>query len=186
MYSLTMPTKISLLRIPLAIAFFVLVWHAYLKLAIVVFLLSALSDFIDGYIAKNKGMESVAGKIIDPTVDRIFIILSFFAVFFGPLNSTMSQWVFFLVVAQDILLGFLGAVTFISKGQIIVKGSIPGKIATLCQEIFVPVILLKNIYNYDIPLLPFEIVVVITSLISGLHHLYLWISLWREDTLQKK
>jgi len=95
MYSLTMPTKISLLRIPLAIVFFVLVWHAYLKLAIVVFILSALSDFIDGYIAKNKGMESVAGKIVDPTADRIFIILSFFAVFFGPLNNTMSQWVFF-------------------------------------------------------------------------------------------
>lgn len=64
--TLTIPTKISLLRIPFAVIFFALVWHRYLKGALFVFLFAAISDFVDGYIAKNKGLESNLGKIIDP------------------------------------------------------------------------------------------------------------------------
>lgn len=177
--SLTIPTKISLLRIPLAVIFFVLIWHGYLKWALTVFLLTALSDFVDGYIAKKYGMESVTGKIADSVVDRIFIISSFFAVFFGPLNDTMSLWVLIIVVVQDVLLGILAIITVISKGQSMVRVSIPGKIATLCQEIFIPVILLKNIFDYEFHLLPFEIAVVVTSLMSCFHHLYIWAVAWK-------
>ncbi len=178
--SLTIPTKISLLRIPLAVLFFVLIWHGYLKWALAVFLLTALSDFVDGYIAKNNGMESVTGKIVDPVADRIFIISSFFAVFFGPLTDTMSLWVLIIVAAQDVLLGILAIITVISKGQGIVRVSIPGKIATLCQEVFIPVILLKNIFDYEFHLLPFEIAVVVTSLISCVHHLHIWTGAWKD------
>lgn len=176
---LTLPTKISLLRIPMAVLFFLLVWDGQLTWALILFLLTALSDFIDGHIAKNRGMESVSGRIIDPVADRIFIISSFFAVYFGPVKDTMSLWVLIVVVLQDILLGLLGVITFISKRQAIPKVSIPGKIATLSQEIFIPVILLKNIMDFKFSLLSFEIIVVTTSLISGCHHLYMWIGIWR-------
>jgi cardiolipin synthase len=179
--TLTIPVKISLLRMPLAVLFFALVWHGYLKWALAVFLLAAISDLVDGYIAKNKGMESVMGKIVDPLADRIFIISSFFVVFLGPLKDTMSLWVLIVVVAQDVLLGLLGIITFILKGKGMLRSSVPGKIATLCQEIFIPIILLRNIIDYAFPLMPFEIAVIITSLISGGHHLYLWISTWRSN-----
>jgi phosphatidylglycerophosphate synthase len=179
--TLTLPTKISLLRIPLAVLFFALVWHGYLKWALAVFLLAAISDLLDGCIAKNKGMESVMGRIVDPLADRIFIISSFFVVFLGPLKYTMSLWVLIVVVAQDVLLGLFGIITFILKGKVLLRSSIPGKIATLCQEIFVPIILLRNIIDYGFPLMPFEIAVIITSLISGGHHLYLWFSTWRSN-----
>ncbi len=178
---LTLPTKISLLRIPLAFLFFVLIWQKELGWALAVFLLTALSDFVDGYIAKKRKMVSLEGKIIDPVADRIFIILSFLAVYFGPLEDTMSLWLLIMVVLQDILLGLLGLITFISKRQIIVKVSIPGKIATLSQEIFIPLVLLKNIMDYGFPLLPFEIVVATTSIVSGCHHLYMWIRIWKVD-----
>lgn len=176
---LTFPTKISLLRIPLAVLFFVLVWQEQLGWALAVFLVTALSDFVDGYIARKWGAESVLGKIIDPVADRIFIISSFLVVYFGPLKETMSLWVLIVVVLQDILLGLLGITTFILKGQTILRVSIPGKIATLSQEIFIPLVLLKNIMDYGFPLLPFEIVVATTSIISGGHHLWMWIRIWK-------
>lgn len=176
---LTLPTKISLLRIPLAVLFFVLVWQGQLGWALVVFLVTALSDFVDGYIAKKRGMESLPGKIIDPVADRIFIISSFLAVYFGPMEDTMSLWLLILVVLQDILLGLLGITTFILKGQTILRVSIPGKIATLSQELFIPLVLLNNIMGYGFSLLPFEIVVATTSLISGSHHLWMWIRIWK-------
>jgi len=179
--TLTIPTKISLLRIPFAIIFFALVWHGHLEWALAIFLITAISDSVDGYIAKNKGMESVMGKIVDPVADRIFIISSFIVVFLGPLKYTMSLWVLIVVVAQDVLLGIFGIMTFILKGKGMLRTSIPGKIATLCQEIFIPIILLRNIIDYDFPLMPFEIAVGITSLISGGHHLYLWTNTWRSN-----
>lgn len=147
--------------------------------AFAVFLITALSDFIDGYIAKKKGMESILGRIIDPAADRLFIISSFFAVYFGPVKETMSLWVLIVVVLQDILLGLLGIITLISKRQTILKVSVPGKIATLSQEIFIPLILLKNIMDFKFSLLPFEFVVATTSLISGGHHFWMWIRIWK-------
>lgn len=176
---LTFPTKISLLRIPLAVLFFVLVWQEQLGWALAVFLVTALSDFIDGYIARKWGMESLSGKIIDPAADRIFIISSFLVVYFGPIEDTMSLWLLIVVVLQDILLGLLGIITLISKKLTILKVSIPGKIATLSQEIFIPLVLLKNIMGYGFSLLPFEIVVATTSLISGGHHFWMWIRIWK-------
>jgi CDP-diacylglycerol--glycerol-3-phosphate 3-phosphatidyltransferase len=176
---LTFSTKLSLLRIPLAFLFFVLVWQEQLGWALVVFLVTALSDFVDGYIARKWRTESVLGKIIDPVADRIFIISSFLVVYFGPLKETMSLWVLIVVVLQDIFLGLLGIIIFISKRQAILRVSIPGKIATLFQEIFIPLVLLKNIMDYEFSLLPFELVVATTSLISGSHHLYMWICIWK-------
>lgn len=180
---LTLPTKISLLRIPLAFLFFILVWQEQLGWAFAVFLIAALSDFIDGYIAKKKGVESILGRIIDPAADRLFIISSFFVVYFGPIKETMSLWVLILVVLQDILLGLFGIITFISKGQTVFKVSVPGKIATLSQEIFIPVILLKNLMGFKFSLLPFEILVATTSIVSGWHHIYMWIRIWRYKRL---
>lgn len=183
---LTIPTIISLSRIPMAGLFFALVWHQSLKWALAVFLLAAISDLVDGFIAKNKGMESSIGKILDPVADRIFIISSFFVVFFGPLEDTMSLWVFIVVVAQDILLGIAGGITLIFKRKGLHKAPIPGKIATLCQEIFIPIVLLKNIIDYPFALMPFEIAVIITSLISGGCHLYLWIAIWKNNSRNQK
>lgn len=179
---LTLPTKISLLRIPLAVLFSVLVWQGRLIWALAVFLLAALSNFVNGYIAKKKGIESISGRIIDSVSDRIYIILSFIAVCFGPIQYTMSVWVLIVVFLQDFLLGLLG-IKIVSKRQTVPKASIAGKIATLSQEIFVPLILLKNIMCYEFPLLPFEIMVVTTSLISGIHHLRMWILIWRSCSL---
>jgi phosphatidylglycerophosphate synthase len=142
-------------------------------------LTAAVSDFIDGYIAKKKGIESLLGKIVDPVADRIFIISSFVVVYFGPLKETMSLWILIVVVLQDIFLGLLGAIIFISKRQAIQKVSIAGKIATLSQEIFIPLILLKNIMGYEFSLLPFELVVATTSIISGGHHFWMWIRIWK-------
>lgn len=176
---LTLPTKISLLRIPLAVLFFILIWQEQLVWALAVFLIAALSDFVDGYIAKILKTESVLGKIIDPVVDRIFIISSFLVIYFGPLKETMSLWVLLVVVLQDILIGLLVITIFILKRQTVLRASIAGKIATLSQEIFIPVILLNNIMLFEFSLLPFEIVVATTSLISGWHHLYMWIRLYR-------
>lgn len=184
--ALTIPAKISLLRIPMAVLFFALVWNGYLKWALAVFLLAAISDFIDGYIAKNHGMESRIGKILDPVADRIFIVSSFLAVFFGHLNHTMSHWVLIAVVGQDVLLGIIAIITFLFKKQFTPRVSIPGKIATLCQEIFIPTILIINIIDHRFILMPFEIVVIVTSLISGGHHLYLWIDIWRNKKSLKK
>jgi cardiolipin synthase len=176
---LTLPTKISILRIPLAVIFFILVLRGQLGWALAIFLITAASDLIDGYIAKKRNMESLLGKIIDPVADRIFIISSFLVIYFGPLKETMSLWVLIVVVLQDIVLGLLGIIIFISKRQAMLKVSIPGKIATLCQEIFIPLILLKNIMAYEFSLMPFEILVATTSIISGVHHLWMWIRIWK-------
>jgi phosphatidylglycerophosphate synthase len=68
---LSTPGFLTLVRVPLALAFPVLVnWRpgAFAILAV-----AALSDVLDGWCARRSGRTSVAGGIVDPIMDKLFV-----------------------------------------------------------------------------------------------------------------
>jgi len=78
------PNLITIIRLGLAVVFFVLlnvhdeatfVWH--MQIAFVVFLVAALTDFLDGYLARAWKAESAFGRVVDPFVDKLLICGAF-------------------------------------------------------------------------------------------------------------
>ena len=72
------PNAVSLFRglIGISIPFFLFHTHAYYHwVAFFLFLFGALTDFVDGYIARSFSWESNLGKIIDPTADKILVLV---------------------------------------------------------------------------------------------------------------
>lgn len=73
-----MPNLLSLSRIPAGFLFLLLLVEGKVFLSLLVFLMGALSDKLDGLFARIQGVEKdEVGKVIDPVSDRIFIALSF-------------------------------------------------------------------------------------------------------------
>lgn len=66
---MTLPNLLSCLRFPLAFLF--LAENVYVR--VLAILLAAITDFLDGFIARHYGQSSVFGRIIDPISDKFFV-----------------------------------------------------------------------------------------------------------------
>ena len=89
--ALNLPTMLTLLRVTLVpgIALFLLERH--LLLALGAFLVAALSDVADGWVARRWKQETRLGTVLDPIVDIVFNLAVFFALAAADL---LPRWVF--------------------------------------------------------------------------------------------
>jgi CDP-diacylglycerol--glycerol-3-phosphate 3-phosphatidyltransferase len=97
---MNLPNKISLTRICM-IPVFVLVFflktlpYNYL-IAGVIFLIAALTDFVDGYIARSRNLVTNLGKFLDPIADKVLVATAFMLLLaakediFGKLGSSTN------------------------------------------------------------------------------------------------
>jgi CDP-diacylglycerol--glycerol-3-phosphate 3-phosphatidyltransferase len=76
-------------------------WQYGRTLALIVFLLAGISDFVDGEIARRYGVVTNFGKLMDPLVDKIMVAAAFISLV--PLNA-VPAWAATTVVARDFLI----------------------------------------------------------------------------------
>ncbi|MBI0145124.1 MULTISPECIES: CDP-alcohol phosphatidyltransferase family protein [Bifidobacterium] len=100
----TVPNVISLLRILSIPLIAYLVANRHLIISLVVMLISALSDGVDGIIARRFNQVSKLGQILDPVADRLLILCSVLAL---SIASILPWWLLALVGARDVLMGLL-------------------------------------------------------------------------------
>src|SRR6201998_23416 len=76
-------------------------WQYGRTLALVVFLLAGISDFVDGEIARRYGFVTNFGKLMDPLVDKIMVAAAFISLV--PFKA-VPAWAATAVVARDFLI----------------------------------------------------------------------------------
>jgi len=157
------PNLITLTRLVLTVVFFVLLnvhddssflWH--MQVAFVVFLIAALTDFLDGYLARAWKVESAFGRVVDPFVDKLLICGAF--IFFSsndfinvaikmneyPNNASLSvtgvqPWMAVVIIAREFLVTSIRGLAE-SKG-INFAADWAGKIKMVIQSVAVGAIL---------------------------------------------
>ncbi len=85
---MNLPNKLSILRIlliPLMVAVFLIqaIPYRYLIVAII-FTISSITDFLDGYIARKYNLVTDLGKFLDPIADKILVLTSLILVMADP------------------------------------------------------------------------------------------------------
>lgn len=101
---LTLPNQLTLLRIVLTPVFvaFLLSESTFLRqLSLFVFVLAALTDWYDGWIARKLGTTSRWGKFLDPLADKI---LSSAALLSYAWLGLIAWWMVWIVVVRDFLM----------------------------------------------------------------------------------
>jgi len=96
------PNALTSVRFALAIAVVVLIPLDYFGSAMVVFLVAASTDWMDGYWARKYGQVTKVGRIFDPFVDKIIICGSFIALV-EVAGSGIASWMATVVVARELL-----------------------------------------------------------------------------------
>ena len=132
----TIPNWLCFLRIALIPVFSVLFIKEHYIIAFVLMIIAAVTDLLDGKIARKYNMVSNLGKILDPIADKlsqvaIVIILIFkFWSFEGIL-----KYLLFLFIAKELIMVIAGAV-LLAKGMRPVAAEMWGKVATTVFYIF--------------------------------------------------
>ncbi len=133
---INVPNCISALRLPLAAAFFVvdtLAWRG------VVLFIGAVSDALDGWLARRMGLETKTGAYIDPLFDKLFVTVALAAFLTGPYVGWRE---FVVLVSRDIHVG-IGFFTARLMGvKVVVHPRASGKLVTFLQLVTLFVLLL--------------------------------------------
>ena len=128
---MTLASKITLLRVAMIPIFMVFMYLSggiaglWMFLALAVFIIASITDYVDGYIARSRGQVSDFGKFLDPLADKLLTISAM---------TLFCQWGMFPAWALMIVLTREFAVTglrlvAVGKGTVIAAGW-SGKVKT--------------------------------------------------------
>lgn len=147
-----LPNLITGGRLVLAVLLFALLWvvgrvqadpdgaiarHAasserlLLDLSLVIFLLAAISDILDGQIARRWNLQTDFGRIVDPFADKVIVCGAFVMVV--PLaGSQVSPWMVVVILARELLVDGLRG--FAESRGIAFPASFSGKLKMVLQS----------------------------------------------------
>ena len=139
---LTIPNILSFLRLLLVPVFLVLIVGGHDGYALLILVISSLTDFLDGQIARRFHQVSRLGQLLDPAADRLFI----FAALVGlAVRGVIPWWLFVVIVARDVMLLVLGI-----AGANFGYGPLPvhhlGKMATLFLFYALPILMIAQAF----------------------------------------
>jgi cardiolipin synthase len=114
-------------------------------LAIFCFALAAISDGIDGYIARHYRQISELGKVLDPLADKLLLVSGLLLLTLDnqPHLARVPIWLAAIVFGRDIILGLGALVIYYFCHRVRVRPHLIGKTATVLQMSVVLWALLK-------------------------------------------
>jgi cardiolipin synthase len=138
---LNIPNTITLLRI-VAVPFFLsLLAEGSYKAALVVFLVTGLSDGIDGAIARLTNTRTELGAHLDPLADKLLLVSSFITL--GVLELVPIQLMITVILRDIVILGGYVGNAVVTGRPMEMRPSLWGKLTTFLQILSVTVVLFR-------------------------------------------
>lgn len=169
---MNLPNQLTMLRvilIPVFMYFLLQETASGDMIALVVFVIASITDFLDGYIARSRNLVTNFGKFIDPLADKLLVTAAFLC--FIQLGK-VSAWVVFVILAREFIVSIFRAIA--AADGIVIAASIYGKFKTVSQMIAI-IILLMNNYPFSLMNIPMDQIMVYVAtgltLISGLDYI---------------
>lgn len=155
--SLNLPNKLTLMRIvmvPLFMLCFMLVKHVdsyagYVALSLIsfnIFVAAAVTDFIDGKLARSQNLITNFGKFMDPLADKFLIIGSLIAAAY-VYDGHLRFWLLIslaITVFRELAVSGIRLLA-VNAENVVIAAALPGKIKTFSQCIFVGLVILERI-----------------------------------------
>ena len=140
------PNQLTAARLGLAVVVFALIALHFLFAAMIVFVIAASTDWIDGWYARKYGQVTKLGRMFDPFVDKI-IICGTFIFLAAEAGSGIAAWMAVVVVAREMLVTALRSFIEQSGGDFSAKFA--GKLKMLFQCLAVVVSLMALMHGPD-------------------------------------
>ncbi|MFL5329290.1 MAG: CDP-diacylglycerol--glycerol-3-phosphate 3-phosphatidyltransferase [Gemmataceae bacterium] len=96
------PNALTTVRLGMAFVLFGCIALELWQTALVLFIIAAFTDWLDGYLARKQGLNTAFGRNFDPLVDKILVGGAF--IFLLPVRGSMlTPWIVTLVIARELM-----------------------------------------------------------------------------------
>lgn len=145
---MNVPNKLTLGRLILAALLLALLTVRFpfsMSLALLVFIVASVSDYLDGHLARNVYGVSSFGRLMDPLADKVMVCAAF--VSFVELNL-FPAYIVVIIISREFLVTGLRLLA-VEKGKVISAGKW-GKHKTIWQIVAIIVVLLALAVRHDV------------------------------------
>lgn len=140
----TIPNALSASRlIGVPIFFWLIVGPKRDDLALYILVVSAFTDWLDGYLARRLNQFTRLGELLDPLADRLYVLAALIALY---IRDLIPMWVVIALLSRDVLMSIV--LIYLKRFGITgIPVHFVGKAATMNLLYALPLILLGNFQN---------------------------------------
>ena len=166
---LSLPNGLTIIRIlviPLILILLFYTGRIYQFLAALLFVAAAVTDTLDGYFARRRGVVTTLGKFLDPLADKLLVVTTLIALI--PARE-VPVWMVIVIVGREIAITGLRGIAA-SQG-IIISASTLGKYKTIFETTSISFLILNGDYyfiNFHLIGMVLLWVALIIAVISGI------------------
>ncbi len=143
---LTIANQLTILRIVCIPVFVILLVYNRLGWALITFCLAAVTDGLDGIIARHFRQKTSLGAILDPIADKLLMSSSIIVLALPQMDfpNPIPMWLLLLVIFRDVFILLGGLAFMLTYGFRVFPPTVAGKANTVFQFLTVFAVLLYN------------------------------------------
>ncbi len=142
----TVPNQITFLRLGILPFFLILVLYEEYHWALLVLVIAAGSDAVDGLLARTLHQKSALGAYLDPIADKLLLSSSFVVL---AMEKKLPWWLTVMVLSRDVLMLIVAVVILLIQGYRPFPPSLLGKATTFFEIALVFFAVLGAAYPND-------------------------------------
>jgi cardiolipin synthase (CMP-forming) len=167
-----LPNFITIGRLALTPAAIAMVADHKWNAAFSIFVVAALSDALDGWLAKTFELQTELGAALDPLADKALIVTTFAAL---AIAGAAPPWLAILVVSRDVMiLGGVGASWLLSR-PVTIRPHILSKATTVAQLSLAGLILAGEAFDFRFEAMESMLIGSVAALTIASASVYLWL-----------
>jgi len=171
---LTYANQLTILRMVFVPCFVILLIYDHPKAATVLFLIAAVTDGLDGLLARILKQKTVLGSFLDPMADKILLTAAFITLTIPalPLVLHIPTWLTIWTISRDVLIAVSVLIIHLLTKHTQFPPTLLGKCTTAAQLLTVGVCLLANFEaEFATAIFPFVTYITLAlTVASGLHY----------------
>ena len=170
-YFIFIPNLLSIVRIGLVYPILNNISLGNFQLGIMFFIIAAITDAVDGFLARKMNWKTNLGKILDPVADKLLLSGTIFILW---LNAYIPFYIFVIFFSRDVLI-LVGASIHMS----VIESEVPlpnilGKITTAFQIVYIFLILTFQSYSVEISLILLDVLIISVTILSLMVYANSW------------
>ena len=166
---LNLPNFLSVARILFVPLFTILLIHQLFGWALLVFLVAAVSDAVDGLLARLLQQRTILGSYLDPAADKLLTASSFITL---AILSILPGWLAVVVISRDVIICLGIMILHWTSHALEIRPTLASKITTVLQFCTVIVALLSKPPSFTTFLIDYLIWgTAVATVVSGLQYI---------------
>lgn len=167
------PNLLCILRMVLTVPVGWAIVTGRYDIALALFFIAGFTDGLDGFLAKRFSWQSRLGGMLDPIADKLLLATCFVTLWFA---GYVPGWLLIAVVARDLIIVLGAAVYLWRAGHFEAEPSIPSKLNSALQLLYILLILAKLVFGAPGAEITAMLgwLVLSTTVVSGLDYVVRW------------